>query len=182
MHWRTSWAPSHHHSGCPCPNTVHHNLTLCLSSSFQKHWHSWNSLPHNVPCPHFLLLPIFSWTKLISSIWAPESTSVSVFFTQCWQVTLEQMPSAHHFLGEALRNLATLCFEEKSLCPWIAWETVNDYRNNYGDPKPSLWAGRVPGEFIPSCQRQDLVCCQMLRGLVKSLLWCLPWRMGSHGR
>lgn len=85
MHQRTAWAPNHQHSGHPHSQTVHHNLTLCLSSSFQKQWHSWNSLPHNEPCSHFLLLdirmPIFSWTELISSIWAPRSTRVRVIFT-----------------------------------------------------------------------------------------------------
>lgn len=103
---------------------------------------------------------------------------------QCWQVTVEQMPSACHLLAEALGSLAMLCFGEKLPHLQTAWETVNGWRNgNYkADIMSLLWAGGITGEFILSCQRQDLICCQMLRGLGKSPFWCLPCRTGWYRR
>lgn len=93
----------------------------------------------------------------------------------CRQVSVGQMLSACHLLGKPLGSQAMVCFGKKPPHPQIARETVNSYRNNdyEGDPESSRWAGGITEEFILSCQRQDLVCCQTLRSLGKSLLWCL---------
>jgi len=100
----------------------------------------------------------------------------------CWQVTVGQMLSACHLLGKPLGSLAMVCFGEMPPHPQTAWETVDGYRNNDYKGDPESGSGGIAEDFLPSCQRQDLICCQTLESLGKSLLWCPPWKTGSHWR
>lgn len=79
------------------------------TSPRQEPWHG----PSHFLCADF--------TRCVVKIPIPKAWTQPVLcqqsLSQCWQVTLEQMLSTHHFLGEALRSLTTLCFEEKPLCP-----------------------------------------------------------------